>query len=431
MTDQKTNDGATGPIEWDGNHLLVSRGGPMTYRKAEAADLVAALQANAALRAEVLSRLQAESDSENYWHIRGEGAERREVELRELLRLAESELAEAKAELGKWKASRNEAMDAATLAITMLQTAKSELAAERAGVMELLLQLRPLADRARDNTHPDTAAGLATSRIWDTLLAFDEGAWLRSPQQPARPATEAEYRPMFGDLVTGLYGPGVVVELLPGKQCRVQLHTGKAELCDWSDLELRAEPAAEQVAPLTREQADEALGEELERHPVGGHGRQVAPPPVEPPRYCEQFRDPDGRYDEICGNPMPCAKHALAPAAEQAGAAGGERWQRVREASDRVDVWEGDEPPCPALAQHRSIVIGYACPECGFGPATPPPQADSRMLGPVEAFRQELIAALRAAQDSFDCGYATTVAHLCERLVDDLSADRASSPTAR
>lgn len=31
-----------GPIAWDGNHLLVSRGGPMTYRAATAADLRAA-----------------------------------------------------------------------------------------------------------------------------------------------------------------------------------------------------------------------------------------------------------------------------------------------------------------------------------------------------------------------------------------------------
>lgn len=35
----------TKPFEWDGNHLLVSRGGPMTYRMATTADLAAALLA--------------------------------------------------------------------------------------------------------------------------------------------------------------------------------------------------------------------------------------------------------------------------------------------------------------------------------------------------------------------------------------------------
>jgi hypothetical protein len=102
-----SDDGAKGPIEFsfgDGWAMrLMLKGmsaGDRTFDPLGCAGpehVIAALTANPQLRAEVLSALQAESESENYWHIRGEGAERREKELRDLLRAVESELAAERA----------------------------------------------------------------------------------------------------------------------------------------------------------------------------------------------------------------------------------------------------------------------------------------------------------------------------------------------
>jgi hypothetical protein len=134
VTDQ-SDDGATGPIEFseglrdDGERtfaLWSITGRGSLNRLTSPDDIIVALQANAALRAKVLSALGLPPEQRLRDAITSE--------LREKLRLAESELAEAKA--------RDEALAARLLKqIDVSGELRGELSAERARVREMETRL--------------------------------------------------------------------------------------------------------------------------------------------------------------------------------------------------------------------------------------------------------------------------------------------------
>jgi hypothetical protein len=101
----------------------------------------------------------------------------------------------------------------------------------------------------------------------------------------------------------------------------VRGHSNSDLLGALSDLKVRLQAAecaleqayvlAEEVGAIVGLDDDESLQTRLvifrdayARHRSATEGAKPAEP-----KYCEQFRDPDGRYDEICGRPMPCDRH--------------------------------------------------------------------------------------------------------------------------
>jgi septal ring factor EnvC (AmiA/AmiB activator) len=142
MTDQ-TDDGATGPIPIQ----YVCPDG--TVRELSAEDITRCLQANTALRAEVLGKLGAAEygktcdDCGAQWmhditlDKLSDMTEERVGAMREKLRLVESELAEAKAKTEQLAAMHSDLMrDNNELSSKVIELS-TELAAERARVREL------------------------------------------------------------------------------------------------------------------------------------------------------------------------------------------------------------------------------------------------------------------------------------------------------
>ncbi len=221
MTDQKTDDGATGPIEftWGAQNrpaLLVVQlklgeaWHAQHYQSATAADLVATLQANAALRAEVLKHFWSPEDLDGVnkravelWKAAGEPA------LREKLRLAESLASEQLDELrGLYAAFQGSGHSPknpreATQAIGQMHDAESELVEAKAQLKETAEHLgnalaAGLHFEARVRELESERLVLLTDleeRCRETgLNAYADHLYRRrtEPQQPARPATETE-----------------------------------------------------------------------------------------------------------------------------------------------------------------------------------------------------------------------------------------------